>query len=174
MQRKTLACLSAGSLAILTIFTVLAAPIATAATIEAYRYRGTGLAIEEPDGNLHKSKLGFIAVIESKEGASIHFNVRKGLLTINEQGKPVNYTMIAETWHGTVQGDGKSFKAEGKVTDATGNTYTVTLKGEPIRQTPKGIFINIQGNLTGKGENYILIYLALLNHIVREIPVQQT
>jgi len=166
MQRRKLAYVSAGSLAILTIFTILVAPVASAATIEAYRCMGVGLAVKEPNGDLHRSKLGFIAVVESKEGDSIHFTVKKGLLVITYNGNPVKYPMAAETWHGVVQGNGKGFTAEGKVSDAEGNTYNVILKGNPIRQTPKGILISIQGSLSGKGEHYDLMYFALLNHIV--------
>lgn len=173
MHRRTLAYMSAGSLAILTIFTILVAPVASAATIEAYRCQGVGLAVKEPDGDLRGSKLGFIAVVESREGASIHFEVKKGLLVISDEENPVRYIMVADTWHGVVQGDGKGFNAEGKVSDAEGKTYNVILKGEPIRQTPKGILISIQGSFSGKGEHYDLMYFALLNHIVREIPDQQ-
>ena len=172
MRKQSLLCASTASIAAIAI---LATPVALAAsTAQAYKVLGMGVAVEQPGGDPHRSRIGFLAIVNSTDEGSSQLSIRRGLIVINDEGSPVRYQMVPDTWHGIVHNNGKGFDAEGKVSDADGNLYNVKLKADEIRETSRGTLIQIEAGFSGQGEHYDITYLALLSRVVRERPAQES
>ncbi len=129
--------------------------------------RGYGLANDKQDDEVYRSgiRLAGVAMVRANGStdASNQFNVLRGGIVIGNNESRTVYTVVNDTWSGTVSRRG--FVANGAVQDADGNEYRVHLKGDTIRRTQRGIQMLIEGELNGDDASYRLRYIAVLKNV---------
>lgn len=120
---------------------------------------GIGAAVDPDEDKMYRShfKLGLQKASEESE---TDFVVKRGIFVINDEGSPVRYPAIPETWEVEVREDHSAFNAEGNVEDSDGNVFSVELKGELLRETEHGALFVVKGEFSGDGEEYELYYIS--------------
>lgn len=103
--------------------------------------------------------------VEKEAGETIHFQLHKGLVVINNEGSPVRYQMVPDTWQVQLVKPNQNFVASGKVMDRDKQTYEVTLQGDLRRSIERGVILTVTGTFAGAGVNYDLFFIALLGPI---------
>jgi len=128
---------------------------------------GMGVAIEE-NGDAYRSHIKLVlaksntdADADDTAATDSAYAVRKGMIVINDEGSPVRYAVVADTW--TIEFNEDAFHAAGVVEDADGNTYDVAVRGEALGKTKHGILYQVQGTFDGADEDYKLYYFVVVN-----------
>jgi hypothetical protein len=123
---------------------------------------GMGAAIED-NGDAYRSgmKLALAKNADDAAATDIEYTVRKGMVVINDEGSPVRYPVVADTW--SIEFNEDAFHAAGVVEDADGNTYDVSVRGEALGKTKHGILYQVQGTFDGADGDYDLYYFVVVN-----------
>lgn len=121
---------------------------------------GIGAAVDTEENTMYRSHLRFgIAKVSDTE---TDYVVKRGLITINDEGSPVRYHAIPETWTIEVREDKSAFAAEGAVKDSEDNEFRVSLNGELLQETKNGWLFIVKGDFHGSDSEYNLYYLAVV------------
>ncbi len=132
---------------------------------------GMGVAIED-NGDAYRSHIKLaLAKSNTDAGADVGdtaaaaadsaYAVRKGMIVINDEGSPVRYPVVADTW--AIEFNEDAFHAAGVVEDADGNTYDVAVRGEALGKTKHGIIYQVHGDFSGADEeDYKLHYFVVV------------
>lgn len=117
---------------------------------------GFGAAVQEDEA--HRSHMHL--ALSKTDTASNNYQVKKGLVVINDKHSPVKYEVIPDTWK--VSEDNNAFSAKGQVQDQEGSTYDVSLAGDLLHQMSKGKLYIVKGTFSGNGEDYALYYFTVV------------
>jgi len=121
---------------------------------------GGGIAIEQGEDKPYKSSMKLKFTESNTQDAGIR--VKEGKIVINDEGSPVRYPVIADTWDIELNAGG--FSADGYSQDSDGIIYKVSLEGEYVRDTSHGKLYLVEGEFSedaSDGEAYELHYIAL-------------
>ncbi|HLE34701.1 MAG TPA: hypothetical protein VI698_02315 [Nitrososphaerales archaeon] len=132
---------------------------------------GIGAAVDTDENTMYRSHLRFgIAKVSDTE---TDYVVKRGLITINDEGSPVRYQAIPETWTIDVRDDKSAFAAEGAVKDSEDNEFRVSLNGELLQETKNAWLFIVKGDFHGDDLEYNLYYLAVVlkRPAVQDIPI---
>jgi hypothetical protein len=132
---------------------------------------GTGAAVDTEENTMYRSHLRF--GIAKVSDAETDYVVKRGLITINDEGSPVRYHAIPDTWTIEVREDKSAFAAEGGVKDAEDNEFRVSLNGELLQETKNAWLFIVKGDFHGNELEYNLYYLAVVlkRPAVHDIPI---
>ncbi|MFQ5970385.1 MAG: hypothetical protein ACE5J2_07825 [Nitrososphaerales archaeon] len=119
---------------------------------------GIGAAIETDDDHPYRSH--FRLAIAKVAPEDTEYEVKRGVVVINDEGSPVRYHVIPETWEINVREDNSAFTAEGTVEDIDGNTFEVSLDGNVLRELEHGWLYIVNGTFEGGDEEYELYYIS--------------
>jgi hypothetical protein len=119
---------------------------------------GVGVAVETDDNSPYRSQ--FRLAIAPVQGEDNEYEVKRGVVVINDEGSPVRYHVIPDTWEVKVREDNSAFTAEGMVEDEDGNTFEVSLEGELLREIKHGWLYIAKGKFEGGDLEYDLYYIA--------------
>lgn len=119
---------------------------------------GFGAAVEDDEAYRSHMRLA----LAKSDAASNNYEVKKGLVVINDKHSPVRYEVIPDTWTIEVREDNSAFSAKGQVQDQEGDTYDVSLAGDLLHQMSNGKLYSIKGTFSGNGEDYALYYFAVV------------
>jgi len=126
---------------------------------------GIGAAIDTEENKMYRSHLRFgIANMAAANSADAEHKVIRGGIVINDEGSPVHYIAVADTWTIEVREDKSAFTAEGVVEDREGNRFDVSLEGELLHETEHGGLYLVKGKFSGGDQDYELYYLAAVLH----------
>lgn len=134
---------------------------------------GYGIATDRDD-EVYKSHIKLTGEIihNNDTDSSKQFQVLRGGIVINDNGTRAKYSIINETWSATLS-EGK-FVASGSVQDEEGNEYQVSLKGNTIRRSVRGVQMLVEGELNGDESSFKLQYITVLKHKHARMPIQIT
>ncbi len=132
---------------------------------------GIGAAVDTDENTMYKSHLKF--GIAKASDTETDYVVVRGLITINDEGSPVRYQAIPETWTIDVREDKSAFAAEGAVKDSEGNEFRVSLNGQLLQETKNAWLFIVKGDFHGDDLEYNLYYLAVVlkRPAVQDIPI---
>ncbi|MGH9878581.1 MAG: hypothetical protein ACRD5H_13170 [Nitrososphaerales archaeon] len=132
---------------------------------------GIGGAVETDENTMYRSHLRF--GIAKASDTETDYVVKRGLITINDEGSPVRYHAIPETWTIEVREDKSAFAAEGAVKDSEDNEFRVSLNGELLQETKNAWLFIVKGDFHGNELEYNLYYLAVVlkRPAVHDIPI---
>lgn len=135
---------------------------------------GHGIAIDRQDEQVFRSRIRLAGEItfSNNTDSSKQFQLLRGGIMINDNGTRIKYSIINETWSITLS-EGK-FVATGAVQDEEGNEYQVSLKGNAIRRSVRGVQMLIEGELNGNESSFKLQYITVLKYKHQRIPIQIT
>ncbi len=153
------------------IATVLSIPFVMAAVEDQYRVLGKGAAIDPLD-HVHRSAIGFVAVIDNEYDDTKEFSVSKGRLAIGHEGTPKIYNFSIGSWSGVAYNNGKHFEASGHVIDGEGNAYQLSLEGWQVGKCNRGARYIVDGVLNGSDESFDLRLVMLRTKISIETQIE--
>lgn len=126
----------------------------------AFKFQGHGVAVEKESGEAYRSKIGFTGVLKEERGNAINIEIKRGAMGMGTGERPLKFTMDAETWNAILT-NRENFLAEGAVED-NGSSYRVSLRGDKLGTTSRGIIFLLKGTFAGNGLTYDLTYLAIV------------
>jgi len=142
------------------------------ATVEdQYRALGKGVAIDPLD-HVHRSVIGFVAVIDNEYDDIKEFSVSKGRLSISHEGMPRIYNFSIGSWSGIAYNNGKHFEASGHVIDGDDNVYQLSLEGWQVGKCDRGARYIVDGVLNGTDESFDLRLVMLRTKIPIETQIE--
>jgi len=121
---------------------------------------GIGAAVDTDENTMYRSHLRF--GIAKANDTETDYVVKRGLITINDEGSPVRYQAIPDTWTIDVREDKSAFAAQGAVKDSEDNEFRVSLNGELLQETKNAWLFIVKGDFHGDDLEYNLYYLAVV------------
>ncbi len=121
---------------------------------------GGGIAIEQGEDKPYKSSMKLKFTESNTEDTGV--TVKEGKIVINDEGSPVRYPVMADSWN--IELDASGFSADGYSQDSDGIMYKVSLEGEYLRDTSHGKLYLVKGEFSedaSDGEVYELHYIVL-------------
>jgi hypothetical protein len=157
--------------AVIAIAAVLTIPFVMAAVEDQYRVLGKGVAIDPLD-QVHRSAIGFVAVIDNEYDDTKEFSVSKGRLAIGHEGTPKIYNFSIGTWNGIAYNNGSHFEASGHVIDDEDNVHQLSLEGWQVGKCDRGARYIVDGELNGTNESFDLRLVMLRAKIPIETQIE--
>jgi hypothetical protein len=121
---------------------------------------GIGAAVDADEDTIYRSHFKFGLVKSTSDSEDSDYEVRRGVVVINDEGSPVRYQAIPDTWNVEVDDNNDEFTADGKVEDSDGNIFDVSMNGESLRKTEHGSLYAVKGKFNGGDLDYELYYIA--------------
>ena len=156
---------------VISIAAVLTIPFVMATVEDQYRVLGKGVAIDPLD-QVHRSAIGFVAVIDNEYDGTKEFRVSKGRLAIGHEGTPKIYNFSIKTWSGIAYNNGNHFEASGHVIDGENNVYQLSLEGWQVGKCDRGTRYIVDGVLNGTDESFDLRLVMLRTKISIETQIE--